>query len=244
MNAPSTRVHVVTGASAGMGAACVRALADRGDRVVAVARRARVLDDLWGGVDGVDVVAADVGTAAGRDAVLARVAVTTSAPLTSLIHGAATAVDLEPWTALDPDDLSAHFHVHVAAAVALTGALHEQPGLERCVIFDSYSASTPRVGWSAYSILKAAAQMAFRAAADELEDLAVARVYPGAVATPLVERVLDAPRSIKATAVFHELHDTGRVSTAAEIADQLLPILDRSPAEIRAQDTWLIGHPA
>ena len=86
--------------------------------------------------------------------------------------------------------------------------------------------------------------MAFRAAAEELEEVAIARVYPGAVKTPLLARVLDAPRSIEATAVYHELHDTGRVSTAEEIAEQLLPILDLSPAEIRAQDIWPIGYPA
>ncbi len=243
MTEPS-RLHVVTGASAGMGASCVRALTDRGDQVVAVARRAGVLDELWGDRDTVRIVAADVGTAADRDAIVAAVAELASGPVTSLIHGAATAVDLEPWTELDADQLTAHFNVHVAAAVALTGSLHQEVGLERCVIFDSYSASNPRVGWSAYSILKAAAQMAFRAAADELDDVAIARVFPGAVGTPLLDRVLAAPRSIQATDVYHELNDTDRVSTPDEIADELLPILDRSPEELRAQDTWAIGHPA
>ena len=243
MTSDQPRLHVVTGASAGMGAAVVGALSARGDHVVAVARRASVLEGLWADETRVTPVAADVGTAAGRAAIMTA-AERRGTAVTSLIHGAATAVDLEPWTALDPDELTAHFHVHVAGAVALTGALHERVGVERCVIFDSYSASTPRVGWSAYSILKAAAQMAFRAAAEELAPMAVARVYPGAVTTPLLDRVLDAPRSIEATAVYHELRDTGRVSSPAEIAEQLLPILDLTPEEIRAQDTWPIGHPA
>lgn len=242
MSSDRPRLHVVTGASAGMGAAIVGALSARGDRVVAAARRASVLDELWGDDERVLPVVADVGTAEGREAIVAAAA--SGGLVTSLIHGAATAVDLQPWAKLDPDELTAHFHVHVASAVALTGALHDQVGVERCVIFDSYSASTPRVGWSAYSILKAAAQMAFRSAAEELEPLAVARVYPGAVATPLLERVLEAPRSIDATAVYHGLRDSGRVSTPDEIAEQLLAILDRSPEEIRAQDTWPIGHPA
>ena len=212
--------------------------------MVAVARRADVLDELWGDDPRVQVVAADVGRADDRAAIVGATTQRASGAVTSLIHGAATAVALEPWTELDADQLTAHFNVHVAAAVALTGDLHRQVGVERCVIFDSYSASNPRVGWSAYSILKAAAQMAFRAAADELGDIAIARVFPGAVGTPLLDRVLEAPRSIEATAVYHELNDTDRVSTPDEIARELLPILDRSPAELRAQDTWAIGHPA
>jgi NAD(P)-dependent dehydrogenase (short-subunit alcohol dehydrogenase family) len=247
MTDPS-RLHVVTGASAGMGASCVQALSARGDVVVAVARRANVLDELWGDDERVRVVAADVGTTGGRADVVERAAAVAQAegarPIASLIHGAATAVELQPWTTLDPDELTAHFHVHVASAAALTSALHEKVGVERCVIFDSYSASTPRHGWAAYSILKAAAQMAFRAAADELDDLAVIRAYPGAVATPLLDRVLDADPSIEATAVYHELNDSGRVSTPDAIATQLLPILDRSLDELRATDTWTIGHPA
>lgn len=227
-----------------MGASCTRALADRGDTVVAAARRADALATLAEGRPTVVPVAGDVGTTEGRAAIVAAVHDIGAGPIASVIHGAATPVDLEPWAELDPDELTAHFHIHVASAIALTGELHRSVGVERAVIFDSYSASTPRVGWSAYSILKSAAQMAWRAAAAELDDVAMARVFPGAVATPLLDRVLDAPRTIEATGVYHELNDSGRVSSPDEIAEQLLPLLDLSPAELRADETWHIGHPA
>ena len=86
--------------------------------------------------------------------------------------------------------------------------------------------------------------MAFRAARDELPDTAVARVYPGAVATPLLDRVLDADRSIEATAVYHELNDRGRVSTPAEIASALADLLELDLATFGAQEIWHVGHPA
>ena len=242
--APTSSVHLVTGASAGMGASVTRALADRGDTVVAVARRGDLLAELAAGRPTVVPVAADVGTTDGRERIVAAARDIGPGPLASVIHGAATPVALEPWAELDPDTLTAHFHVHVASAIALTGALHTTTGVERCVIFDSYSASTPRVGWSAYSILKAAAQMAFRAATDELDGIAIARVYPGAVATPLLERVLDAPREIDATAAYHELNNTGRVSDPDDIAAQLLPLLDLTPEALAAEESWHIGHPA
>ena len=227
-----------------MGASLARALADRGDTVVAVARRAEVLNELGVGRPTLVAVSADVGTDTGRSAIVDAVRDVGAGPVASIVHDAATPVDLEPWAELDPDTLTAHFHVHVASAVTLTGSIHRAVGLERCVIFDSYSASTPRVGWAAYSILKAAAQMAFRAAAAELDGVAVARVYPGAVATPLLDRVLTAPRSIDATAVYHDLRHTGRVSEPDDIAAQLLLLLDLDPAALAAEESWSIGHPA
>lgn len=226
-----------------MGRACAVALAAAGHDVIAVARRADALAELRSSNRRIVPLVADVGTAAGRAATVDAVAAH-GQRVASVLHGAATAVGLEPWLDLDADELTAHFGVHVAAPIALTAALHRAVGVERCIIFDSYSASTPRVGWSAYSILKAAAQMAFRAAAEELPDVAVARVYPGAVATPLLDRVLDADRSIEATAVYHELKDRGRVSTADEIAAAVVDLLALDLDEFGAEEIRHVGHPA
>lgn len=236
-------LHVVTGASAGMGRACAVQLAEAGHDIIAVARRADVLAELAPGTTNVTVVAADVASADGRSAIVDAVG-QRPGPVASVIHGAATAVELEPWGEIDPDELTAHFAVHVAAPVALTATLHGRVGVERCLMFDSYSASTPRVGWSAYSILKAAAQMAFRTAAEELPDVAVARVFPGAVSTPLLDRVLAADRSIEATSVYHELNDRGRVSTANEIGAAVVDLLALPLEEFGAREVWHIGHPA
>lgn len=235
-------LHVITGASAGMGRATVAALTARGHDVVAVARSTDRLREL-ATETGATAVSADVGTAEGRAAVIETVAAR-GRPVASVVHGAATEVAMEPWLDLDADMLTAHFAVHVAAPVALTAALHRGATVERCVIFDSYSASTPRVGWAAYSILKAAAQMAFRAAADELPDVAVARVFPGAVDTPLLERVLAADRSIEATEVYHELLARGRVSSADDIAVAVAGLLELDLAEFAAQPVWSVGHSA
>lgn len=228
-----------------MGAACVRELADRGHAVLAVARRGDVLRDLFGADEQVSTVEADLGDDGCWDDLLAAIdAAASAAPIRSLVHGAATAVDLEAWTDIDAHRLTEHFRVHVAAAMRLTSELGRHGDLERCIIFDSYSASTPRHGWSAYSILKAAAQMAFRAAREELPGTAVARVYPGAVATPLLDRVLDADRSIEATAVYHELNERGRVSTPAEIATAVVDLLELDLDAFAADEVWHVGHPA
>ncbi len=234
--------HVVTGASAGLGEACAVSLAARGEDVIAVARRSAPLESLARRFDNIEPVVADVCAANGRAAVVSAAAGSATA---TLIHGAATAIDLEPWSDIQADELTRHFAVHVASPIALTAELHKSGGLRRCVIFDSYSAQTPRVGWAGYSIVKSAAQMAFRAASDELEDIAIGRVYPGAVATPLLARVLDAPRTIEATAFYHELKRLNRVSQPSEIADSLISLLlDSVPSPFESQDVWHFGHSA
>lgn len=64
---------LVTGASSGIGEAMVRLLAAQGVPVVVVARRRARLDELAGELTGVDVLAADLTTDDGLDAVVSRV---------------------------------------------------------------------------------------------------------------------------------------------------------------------------
>ncbi len=216
-------IHLVTGASTGMGFATALALAERSESVVVVARRDEPLQALAGEHPGlIEPVAGDVGDLADRNRIVARVG---GRPLASIVHGAATAVPTQPWTDLDPDELSHHFQVHVAAPVALTAALLRVGAVDRSVILDSYSAATPRDGWGAYSILKSAAQMAMRAAALELDETAILRVYPGAVATPLLDRILNAGPEVAAAEFYRDLRDQGLVSTPMEIGNQLADLL-------------------
>jgi uncharacterized protein len=59
---------VVTGASSGLGREFATMLAERGERVVAVARRADAINELASTSPRIEAVAADLATAAGRDA--------------------------------------------------------------------------------------------------------------------------------------------------------------------------------
>lgn len=216
-------IHLVTGASTGMGFATAHALAERGESVVIVARRDEALQALAGEHPGlIEPVAADVADSADLRRILDRVG---GRPLASIVHGAATTVPTQPWVELDPSELAHHFHVHVAAPIALTAALLRSGTVERSVIFDSYSAATPRDGWGAYSILKSAAQMAMRSAALELEATAIFRVYPGAVATPLLDRILGSGPEVAAAEFYRDLRDQGLVSTPQEIGNQLAELL-------------------
>ena len=59
---------LVTGASSGIGEELTRQLAAAGVPVVVVARRADRLEALAAELDGIEVLAADLGTRAGQDA--------------------------------------------------------------------------------------------------------------------------------------------------------------------------------
>ncbi len=184
-------------------------------------------------------VAADLASAEGRDTVVQAV----TDPLISLVHGAASRISLAPWADIDPDALVDHFRVHVAVPIALTRAVSDRSPPRRMVIIDSFSATTPRIGWSAYAMVKAAAQMSARAASRELGGTLVARVFPGAVDTPLLREVLDGADEVPAVALYQSIEAGGRVSDPIDVGQEIANIiLDVTDDELAATEEWHVGH--
>lgn len=236
-------MHVVTGASSGIGRGIVIALGERFVPVLAVARRADVAEAV--AVEAgpsVTAVSADVATETGITAIVEAVG---GRPVGSLVHCAASVIPLEPWTDVDPEDLLTHLRVHVAAPIALTRALLDRGPVERMAIIDSFSATTPRNGWAAYAIVKAAAQMSARNAAAELPDTHVVRIFPGAVETPLLDSVLGSDDSIPAVGFYRALAEGGKVSDPIEVGRQITSILlDATAGELSERQVWHVGHSA
>ncbi|HZB72179.1 MAG TPA: SDR family NAD(P)-dependent oxidoreductase [Acidimicrobiales bacterium] len=108
------RTAVVTGASSGIGTETVRALAGRGARVIATARREDRLEALADEVPGVIPVAADVTDPAGRARIAAQ-----AGQVDVLVNNAGIGYFgmVEQMTAEDVERL---FEVNVLAAIALT----------------------------------------------------------------------------------------------------------------------------
>ena len=234
-------MNVVTGASSGIGKGVTLALARRGERVIAVARSADVLHELEADSGGlIQAVPADVATGSGRQSVVEAVA---GMPISSLTHAAGSLVQLGPWIDLQPEELENHLAVHVAAPIALTSALLQHGVISRVAFIDSYSSTTPRVGWSAYSIVKAAAQMSARSASSELADTRVVRVFPGAVDTPLLQTIINS--EAPAADVYRSIRDAGQVSDPMDVGREIVEILlDADDGELDAAESWTVGHPA
>lgn len=184
--AAGSRVVVVTGASGGIGEALTRAFADRGDRVLAVARPSSRLEAL-GALPAVTPVAMDL-----------REAAQTPGPLADLdwvdvlVHCAGMA-EVAAVADMTFDDWQETLTVNVAAAAALTrGMLPALRARRGHVVFINASPgmrAVPR--WSAYVASKAA----LRELADSLREeerqhgVRVTTIYPGGVATELLRNV-------------------------------------------------------
>lgn len=208
-------MHVVTGASEGIGRAVAGELASRGETVVAVARNGRRLEELRTATTPMEVVTADLATESGRQTLSAAVA--GRGRIDSVIHCAGSRVEPGALVDADLDGWVGDFQIHVATVIAVSRDLVAGNGLGRVVIFDSYSATTPRIGWGSYSIVKAAVQMAARVLAEELEGVEVMRLYPGAVRTGLLDTILRSAPS-PAHDTYRSLEEAGGIASPAEVA--------------------------
>lgn len=237
----SESTFIVTGASAGIGRAVAIELASRGRSVVAAARSQESLDELAAEFAPlIKAVPADIATEAGIANVVRAVA--GEGPLGGVVHSAASLVPLQPYSEVDPGELVEHFRVHVVAPIALYQALARNHLIERMLFIDSYSAATPRVGYPAYSVIKAAAQMAARTAALEIAPTRVIRVFPGAVNTQIVDAVLASDSPTKA--VFVEMLEKGEFVEPPEAAQFIVDLLvDATDDVLRTRDVWDYNSP-
>jgi short-subunit dehydrogenase len=186
----SARVHLVTGAGSGIGAAAAHALRARGDELVLLARseeRAHELRELY---DGARVLVADLA----RPASLEHALVGANLPphLDSLLHVAGV-VDLAPAHDLVAAEVQAQIDVNLVAPMLLTRlclpALRAARGT--VVFVNSGAGLNAHPTWGAY----AASKFGLRGFADALrgEEAAhgvrVTSIFPGRTATPMQEKV-------------------------------------------------------
>lgn len=181
--------HLVTGAGSGIGAATARALHERGDDLLLLARSAQRAEELAGDFPGAGTVVADLS----RPGTLAEV-VPGSLParLDSVIH-AAGVVEVVRVDEASPAVMDEALAVNLAGAAELTrlclAALRQGQG--QLVFVNSTAGLRANPGWSAY----AASKFGLRGFADALREeerphgVRVTSVYPGRTATPMQQKV-------------------------------------------------------
>jgi NADP-dependent 3-hydroxy acid dehydrogenase YdfG len=176
---------VVTGASSGIGAATVRALAAEGVKVTATARRADRLKAL-ADETGCAVVAADI--TKDKDVTALVAAATKVGPVHALVNCAGGAVGLEPIAESTLDEWSSQYELNVVGTVRVTKAFLPallESGRGDVVIVTSTAGHDPYEGGAGYVAAKAAESALARTLRLELTGagLRVIEVAPGMVHT-------------------------------------------------------------
>ena len=180
------RTHLVTGAGSGIGACVARALLERGDDLLLLARDERRARELEGEYPGARTLVADLADVAS----IAPLDLT--GPLDSVVH-AAGVVALGTVGELSAGDWRSQLDVNLLAPAELTRialpALRAARGT--VVLVNSGAGLRANPGWAAY----AASKSGLRALADALRQeeaehgVRVTTVYPGRTATAMQERV-------------------------------------------------------
>ena len=230
-------MFVVTGATSGIGEAVAIALAERGLAVLGVARRSELLTNLHVDHPNVAALPADLAT---DDGIASVVSQAQEFEISGIVHAAGSAIAPLPFAEIDANSVMHDMAVHLKAPLVLNQWL--QPA--RSVFIDSYSSNELRVGWSGYSIVKAATQMAARACAEELDVVRTIRAFPGAVRTPLVEAMLNSSTDSPARQLFRQLETQGHIADVTKVGNWIGDLLvNTSDAELDARETWHFGEP-
>lgn len=234
---------IVTGASSGIGFAVARSLALRNNDVIAVARDADRLGSLKRSCgDHVHIVPADLSIESERLAVVEKANV--MGKVDGIVHAAGSLITPVEYRDLKADEMLADLNIHVTVPISMNNALGDELSGGRIVYIDSYSANNLRIGWTGYSIVKAAAQMAARSAAEEMSKSKVIRVFPGAVKTPLVEAVLSSPQRSPTFDMFKEMESSGTISDPAVIGEFIADILvTATDQQLEERKIWDFGNP-
>lgn len=184
------RTHVITGAGSGIGRALAQRLADRGDRLIVVARDDRRAGDLAEELGADIAIVADLRHPESLADAIAAANLPES--IDSVVH-AAGIVDLGAVADLTVDAWMSQLTVNLVSAAELTRILLPavRAAQGQVLFVNSGAGLTAHPGWSAY----AASKHGLKALADALRGeeaehgVRVTTVYPGRTATPMQEKV-------------------------------------------------------
>ena len=210
------RRHVLTGAGSGIGLALAHRLADRGDRLVLLARTDARAAELGATFPDAQVLVADLADPGTLNGVGRQV----DGAVDSVVHVAGV-VDLGRVDRLRLADWEEQLAVNLTAPAVLTRELlpHVRAARGTVVFVNSSAGLTASPEWSAY----AASKFGLRALADSLRaeeiehGVRVSTVYPSRTATPMQEKV-------------HEqegrTYDASRWISPGTVVDTILHVLD------------------
>ncbi|MFM8998475.1 MAG: SDR family NAD(P)-dependent oxidoreductase [Actinomycetota bacterium] len=228
-------IHLVLGATGGIGSALVRRLRAGGTTVVAAARDEAALSVLAAETGCGTAV---VGDAASADAVESAVASAIAlGPLAGAVNCVGTVL-LKPAHTTSPDDARAVFDANLVSAFNLvrsaTKVMQRQEGGGSIVLVSSAAARTGIPNHEAIAAAKAGVIGLTLSAAATYgnKGVRVNCVAPGLVRTSMTERIWASPAALEASLAMHAL---GRIGEPDEVASAIAFLLDPANAWITGQ---------
>ncbi|MEU4655989.1 2,3-dihydro-2,3-dihydroxybenzoate dehydrogenase [Streptomyces sp. NPDC023723] len=248
------KVALVTGAAGGIGAAVVRALAERGAVVAAVDRNADALRETVAklvaeGGSRIEAFPADVTDSAAVDALVDTVE-RDLGPVDHLVN-AAGVLRLGTVGSLTDEDWRATFAVNVDGVFHLSRAVVARMVPRRrgaLVTVASNAASTPRAEMAAYAASKAAATMFTKSLGLEVAEYGIRCnvVAPGSTDTPMLSSMWHDASGPKGTIegrpeAYRVGIPLGKLAQPADIAAAVLFLLSDQAGHITLHDLTVDG---
>ena len=231
-------VSVITGGGTGIGRALALRLAEQGNAVLVVGRRAGPLDDLADRRAGIEACPADVSTGEGQAALEAAVG---ARPVRFLVHNAGVLTPVGPLLAQSAEAIRRSLAINVEAPIALTRLLRDRMGEGgRILNISSGAAHRALPGWGAYCTSKAALYMVYEVLKQELAGtgIAIGSLRPGVVDTPMQSLIRAQDESdFPAVARFRALKEAGELTSPEDVARFIDAVL-ALPAETFSRGEW------
>ena len=233
---------VITGASSGIGAACVKQAAYNNLDIFAIARSEDKLLKLQTQYDNVEIIVADLS----RPDDWQLITETIKRPVDYLLHNAACLDDPQPFEDLELEDFQRNIKVNVEPLLFLTQKLLPQlkksSSNARILSVSTGAAKRALLGLSQYCVSKAAALMATEMLRVELEkfDILANNYFPGVVDTSMQKTLRSSTDDVFSHASeFGKLKEQGLLNFPNDVALDIMSIFLESQDSDFIDKDWI-----
>ena len=233
-------VVIVTGASSGIGSEVTLELAGRGHRVLAVARREKLLNRLRSINHNIIPVAADLTTSEGLESIRALVA-EKQFRVKYLVHSAGSVYPVKPLLEISEEEWRKNLSLNLDSTLFLTQKLLPYFDKTKVLLLSSDSAGNPRKGWSGYSVAKSALTALYETMKQELpaSQASIGLVKPGPVETAIAKIARNAPVEVfPDQTLFRQLKDDGKMIAPATVGKFISWLLTETEEKDYSATVW------
>ena len=244
-----TKTILITGASSGIGAACVEQASKLNLNVIATARSKSKLELLEKQFKNVQIIVADIATETGRNIIHQSLLHPRLQPIDFLLHNAAILDAPQKLSDLSVSDFRNNIVTNVEPILFLTQKLipnfkaAKQTG--RILSISSGAAKYAIAGMGNYCVSKAAALMANQVLKAEMpfHGVIVNDYFPGVVDTNMQKTLRSSSTDIfPYSNDFKQLKDNGQLSKPIDVAESILNIFTNTDDQTFKKNEWLFKN--